>query len=62
MAADEDALCCIETLVFRDTEAGRFSEEELEDAIRKLFYKTRCRMGILQPLLEDDTVTEIMVN
>ena len=62
LAADEDALCCIETLVFRDTEAGRFSEEELEDAIRKLFYKTRCRMGILQPLLEDDTVTEIMVN
>ncbi len=60
--ADEDALCCIETLVFHDKEAVRFSTEELEAAIHSLFYKTRCRLGILQPLLEDESITEIMVN
>ena len=33
---DEDALCCIETLVFHDKEAVRFSTEELEAAIHSL--------------------------
>ncbi len=59
---DEDALCCIESIVFQDAEAGQYSAEELESVIKKLFYKTRSRLGILQPLAEDDSVTEIMVN
>jgi len=59
---DEEALCCIESMVFQDEDAVQFSEKELEAIIKKLFYKTRARLGILQPLAEDDTVTEIMVN
>ena len=61
-AKDEDALSCIENLVFQDWESCRFSVTELEAVIKTLFYKTRCRLGILQPLAEDETVTEIMVN
>ncbi len=61
-AADEDALCCIENLVFQDTEACQFSVEGLESAVETLFFKTRCRLGILQPLADDDDITEIMVN
>ena len=61
-AGDEDALACIETLVFRDRDAGQFSVSQLEAAVHKIFHKTRSRLGILQPLMEDPLVTEIMVN
>lgn len=59
---DEDALGCIETVVFQDPEAAVFSMELLESVIETLYYRTRCLLGILQPLAEDNTVTEIMVN
>lgn len=61
-ANDEDAMMRIVDLVFRDEAAARYSVQELDGMIRKLFYKTRCRLGILQPLMEDPSVTEIMVN
>lgn len=61
-AGDEDALACIETLVLRDQAAGQFTLSQLEAAIQNLFHKTRSRLGILQPLMEDPLVTEIMVN
>ena len=61
-AGDEDALTCIENLIFRDPEAARFTVTELEEAVRKIFHKTRSRLGVLQPLMEDPLVTEIMVN
>ena len=61
-ANDEDAMLRIVDLVFRDEAAARYSVQELDSMIRKLFYKTRCRLGILQPLMEDPSVTEIMVN
>ena len=61
-ANDEDAMVRIVDLVFRDQAAARYSVQELDGIIRKLFYKTRCRLGILQPLMEDPSVTEIMVN
>lgn len=59
---DEDALACIEDIVFKDNDAAKFSVEELEQLIKKIFYQTRCKLGILQPLIEDDAITEIMVN
>lgn len=62
VADDEEALELIVNLVFEDRRADRFCIEELELLIKKLFYKTRCRLGILQPLMEDSEVTEIMVN
>ena len=61
-AGDEDALACIENLIFRDPEAARFSITDLEETVHKIFHKTRSRLGILQPLMEDPMVTEIMVN
>lgn len=61
-AGDEDALTCIESLIFRDPDAAQFSVTELEDAVHRIFHKTRSRLGILQPLMEDPMVTEIMVN
>lgn len=59
---DEEAMERLVELVFRDENAGRCSVLELDKLIRRLFYKTRCRLGILQPLMDDPTVTEIMVN
>ena len=59
---DEGALACIENLIFRDPEASRFTVTELEGAVHKIFHKTRSRLGILQPLMEDPLITEIMVN
>jgi pilus assembly protein CpaF len=61
-AEDEDALSCIETLVLRDPSAEQFSIAQLDSIIQKLFFRTRSRLGILQPLIEDRQVTEIMVN
>lgn len=60
--SDEEAMERIVELVFRDSSSSRYSLEELELAVQKLFYKTRCRLGILQPLMADPEVTEIMVN
>lgn len=59
---DEDALARIVEMVFQDEAAADCSLGELDALIRRLFYKTRCRLGILQPLMEDPDVTEIMVN
>ena len=50
------------SLVFQDRQSDGFSAEQLEFAVEKLFYKTRCALGILQPLMENPEVTEIMVN
>ncbi|MGN1415175.1 MAG: CpaF family protein [Anaerovoracaceae bacterium] len=61
-ADDEEAMKRIVDLVFQDEAAAGYSVQELDGLIRKLFCKTRCRLGILQPLMEDPSVTEIMVN
>ena len=59
---DEEALSCIERLIFEDCRSARFTADQLAAAIQKIFHKTRSRLGILQPLMEDPLVTEIMVN
>ena len=61
-AGDEEALVCIENLIFQDPEANHYPVEVLEQMIEKIFYKTRSRLGILKPLMEDPEITEIMVN
>lgn len=59
---DEAAMEVIIRSVFDDEEAERFSGAQLRQAIDKLFYQTRCQLGILQPLLAREDVSEIMVN
>ncbi|MCI8610067.1 MAG: CpaF family protein [Firmicutes bacterium] len=59
---DEAAMELIVTTVFSDERSEIYSIEELDQVIKRLFYKTRCRLGILQPLMEEQEVTEIMVN
>ena len=60
--SDEGAIGMITETVFDDVRSTAMSFKELDDCIMKIFYKTRRRLGILQPLIEDETVNEIMVN
>lgn len=59
---DEQALIIIEEELFALDEAENLSIEELQWLSRKVFYKTRKKLGVLTPYLEDKRVTEIMVN
>lgn len=59
---DRRAMEIIVEEIFGDKESGIFDDAALDRIIKKLFCKTRRRLGILQPLLEDKQVTEIMVN
>lgn len=59
---DRRAMEIITEEVFGDEESGNFDDETVDRIIQKIFLKTRRRLGILQPLLEDGQVTEIMVN
>lgn len=57
--SDEELLRIVEEVL--DREAGMLSEEERGRRIKEVFNSLR-RMDILQELLEDESVTEIMVN
>lgn len=57
--SDEELLRIVEDVLNR--EAGTLSEEERGRRIKEVFNSLR-RMDILQELLEDESVTEIMVN
>ena len=59
---DRKAMEIIAEEVFGDEDCEPFDDETVDRIIKKLFYKTRRRLGILQPLIEDSSVTEIMVN
>ena len=48
--------------VFNDSRSENLSDGEIDECISRIFYKTRCRLGIIQPLIEDNEVSEIMVN
>lgn len=62
VGGDEEAMELIVERVFGDPRADFLSLEELRQIICKLFYKTRSKLNILQPLMEEEGVTEIMVN
>lgn len=59
---DERALRLITETVFDDPQACGMPQAVLEDCMRKIFWKTRRKLNLLDPLLQDDEVTEIMVN
>ena len=58
---DDPKSVIIET-VFRKDEARELGWEELDKLIQSTYLMTRGKLGILDPLAEDEDVTEIMVN
>ena len=59
---DYEAMRCIIETIFDDEESSFFSSDEIDSVIQKIFYKTRRKLGILQPLVDDKDISEIMVN
>jgi len=59
---DCEAMRCIIETIFDDEESRSFSSDEIDSVIQKIFYKTRRKLGILQPLVDDKDISEIMVN
>ena len=60
---DEEAFEIISRIVIRHFENREIVEyEDFKFLVRKLFFKTRERLNILKPLIDDDDISEIMVN
>ena len=59
---DEIAMNIIKDKIFTMTFVSKLSLEEIDLIINTVFYKTRRRLGILQPLIDDPNISEIMVN
>lgn len=59
---DFGAMRTIIQTIFDDEQSNFFSYEDIESMIKRIFYKTRRKLGILQPLIDDEAVSEIMVN
>ena len=58
---DEEIEAAIEEAVFNWSRENYLSLQDKEEIIRRVFNSMR-RLDILQPLLEDQTITEIMIN
>lgn len=59
---DNQAEAIIKDVVFEDSRTEKLMLDDIHNMIKYLFFKTRRRLGILQPLIEDESITEIMVN
>ena len=59
---DFGAMRMIIQTIFDDEKSNFYSYDDIESVIQRIFYKTRRKLGILQPLLDDADVSEIMVN
>lgn len=59
---DEKAMDIIETYVFSQDLASTCSIRDNASLIKRLFLSLRCEMDILQPLVDDGSISEIMVN
>ncbi|MEF9921667.1 MAG: CpaF family protein [Anaerovoracaceae bacterium] len=60
--SDMDVLELIEEEVFDSEDELDCPMEYFEEIIDQIFTKLRCRLGVLQPLIDDDKINEIMVN
>ena len=60
--SDDEAYEIIEDIALKEWEKQPLSVEELRNAIKVVFYSLRCELDVLTPLIEDESVTEIMVN
>ena len=59
---EDDALRIIAEEVFSFKGIENLSYEDKQTLIQKLFFKIRCKLNILQPLIDDEDISEIMVN
>lgn len=59
---DEAALAIIEDTILRDKKMAMLPYQESQKLIRRVFYSLRRDLDILQPYIEDEQVSEIMVN
>lgn len=59
---DEEALRIIEDLVFALSKSHACSYRQNEMLINRIFFSLRKEMDILQPYLEDKSISEIMIN
>ena len=57
-----DPMSAIVDTVFSFKESRELGWDELDGLIRRTYLKTKGKLGILDPLIEDGDVTEIMVN
>jgi pilus assembly protein CpaF len=60
--SDEDVLHLIEDAVLGDDDYSHFSLAQIAALVHRIFYSIRKDLDILQPYLDDETVSEIMVN
>ncbi|MDO4392812.1 MAG: CpaF family protein [Bacillota bacterium] len=60
--SDEEAVSRIEKYVFSMPKAEYFSYVENMRVVNRIFLSLRAEMDILQPYVDDDSITEIMVN
>lgn len=60
--SDEEVLSLIEDFVLRDPKTSRFDFEKKSEIVDRVFNTTRKDLGVLQPLVDDDSINEIMVN
>lgn len=59
---DEAALAIIEDTILRDKNMAMLPYKESQKLIHRVFYSLRRDLDILQPYIEDERVSEIMVN
>ncbi|MBE6046712.1 MAG: CpaF family protein [Clostridiales bacterium] len=59
---DERALTIIEEYVFSQERSSSCSFRDNTSLIERLFLSLRCEMDILQPYIDDKSISEIMVN
>ena len=62
VVSDEKARGIITNILLADVRAGVLSLRELRQIADSIFYTVRCELGVLTPLMEDNEITEIMVN
>lgn len=60
--SDEEAMERIEEFVFSQKKAGSCSHRENRKVIERIFLSLRKEMDILQPYIDDNSISEIMVN
>lgn len=60
--SDQEVLQLIEEFVLQRDEVANLSIKELSTVIHRIFYGIRKDLDLLQPYLEDESVSEIMVN
>lgn len=59
---DEKAMKIIEEYVLHHEELAMHHPKEIKRFVRKIFFSLRSEMDILQPYMEDEKISEIMVN